>query len=88
LRVCRNIETALKSLAMDKEKAKGLSANVKILVGRKPTHDADTVEQTDDLEAALEVDDAQPEGKRMKMDSDVKRREEPEAIPSASATKR
>jgi hypothetical protein len=85
LRMCRNIEATLKSLAMDKEKAKGLSSSVKILIGRKPLLNKDTDQQKEELEAGLEVDDAQPEGKRMKMDSDVKSREELEIAPSASA---
>jgi SAM-dependent methyltransferase len=85
LRVCRNMEATLKSLAMDKEKAKGLSASVKILIGRKPIHSEDTGHQSDDLEAALEVDDAQPEGKRVKRDSTLKRREEQELSNVASA---
>jgi SAM-dependent methyltransferase len=75
LRVCRNMEATLKSLAMDKEKAKGLSASVKILVGRKPIFNEDKDQQGDDLEVALEVDDAQPEGKRIKIDSGLKRQE-------------
>jgi hypothetical protein len=84
LRVCRNMETTLKALAMDKEKAKGLSSSVKILIGRKPLLSEDTDQHGDELEIGLEVDDAQPEGKRIKMDSDVKRREEQGMAPSAS----
>ncbi len=72
LRVCRNMEATLKNLAMDKEKAKGLSASVKILVGRKPTHSKNTEREMVELEERLEVDDAQPQGKRVKIDSDVK----------------
>jgi len=75
-RVCRSMETTLKALALDKEKAKGLSTSVKILVGRKPLLSKDTDQQQDDLEAGLEIDDAQPEGKRIKMDSGAKRRED------------
>jgi hypothetical protein len=72
LRVCRSMETTLKALALDKEKAKGLSASVKILVGRKPLLSVDTADhhRDEELEAGLEVDDAQPEGKRIKMDMD------------------
>jgi hypothetical protein len=77
LRTCRNMETTLKDLAMDKEKAKGLSASVKILIGRKPLLSVDAADQyMDELEAGLEVDDVQPGGKRIKMDSELKRREE------------
>jgi hypothetical protein len=86
LRVCRNMETTLKALALDKEKAKGLSASVKILVGRKPLLTEDTDPHVGELEPGLEVDDAQPEGKRIKMDSDAKRREEQEMAPFVSTT--
>jgi len=77
LRMCRNMETTLKALAMDKEKAKGLSATVKILIGRKPLLSVDAADQyMNELEAGLEVDDVQPGGKRIKMDSGLNRQEE------------
>jgi hypothetical protein len=78
LRMCRNIEKELKDLAMDKDKAQGLSASVKILVGRKPFPSAELDSEHHGLDAEIEVDEAQPEGKRIKIEEDVKESEEQE----------
>jgi hypothetical protein len=83
LRMCRNNERELKDLAMDKDKAQGLSARVKILVGRKPYLSAEPETEDYGFEADIEVNDAQPEGKRTKIEEAVKKREEQERASSA-----
>lgn len=68
MEMCRNVEKDLKNLAMDKDKAQGLSASVKILIGRKPFDSGEASGEHDGPDIGAEVDDDQPEGKRIKIE--------------------
>jgi SAM-dependent methyltransferase len=62
-RMCSIVEQELKAVALNKEKAAGLSCSVKIVVGRKP-------ESSSESRSAygLEVDEELPNGKRTKLE--------------------
>jgi SAM-dependent methyltransferase len=65
-RICKKIETELKSFALDKEKAEGMSVAITIVVGRKPMSPSDEDAARLGNRYGLEVDDDQPDCKRVK----------------------
>lgn len=65
-RMCEKIEMELKSFALDKEKAEGMSVAITIVVGRKPMSPSDDDAARFGNGYGLEMDDAQPDCKRIK----------------------